>query len=166
MSEPAMTTTFDSLAVPADFSRHDKITDATVLASLDAWKSNTESLLHRLDSLDVPELSISELADLVCTLAPLTAVAQWTLPTTRSLASGTSFCLERHVRTNICHSSSCQDSCRGQYHHPHPHPGHQTSLRSNSSSKSSHAHCTSSVSSSRCTGCLYRTTMERTPGPR
>ncbi|KAH0839568.1 hypothetical protein J3R83DRAFT_457 [Lanmaoa asiatica] len=89
-SEWMMTTlqqTLNSLVVPAAFARHDRIADTTVLVDLYAWKSNTESLLIRLDSLDVSTLSISELADLVRVLAPLTAAAQWSSPATCSLAS-------------------------------------------------------------------------------
>lgn len=88
--------TLDSLAVPAPFSRHDRITDATVLTELSAWKSNTKPLLSQLDSVDISALSASELADLVCVLAPLTAVAHWSSPATCTLASGTSFGLSRY----------------------------------------------------------------------
>lgn len=83
--------TLDSLVVPATFARHDRIADSTLLAELYAWKSNTKPLLSQLDSFNVDTLSISQLADFVCVLAPFTAVAQWSSPTTRSLASGTVF---------------------------------------------------------------------------
>lgn len=101
--------TLDSLVVPAAFARHDKIADTTVLADLCTWKSKTEPLLNQLESLEVSALSISELADLVCVLAPLTAVAQWSSPATRSLASGTPLDLSRHVLTNCRYSSPCQN---------------------------------------------------------
>ncbi|KAF8121310.1 hypothetical protein EV363DRAFT_1458028 [Boletus edulis] len=79
--------TLDSLVVPAAFARHDRIADTTVLAELYAWKSNTETLLNQLDSINVSALTISELAGFVFVLAPLTAVAQWSSPATRSLAN-------------------------------------------------------------------------------
>ncbi|KAG8218289.1 hypothetical protein J3R82DRAFT_3900 [Butyriboletus roseoflavus] len=99
--------TLDSLVVPAAFARHDKIVDTTFLTGLYTWKSNTEPLLNRLESLDGSVLSISELANLVCVLAPLTAVAQWSSSATRSLASAclaripTSDKLNAHVLTQV-----------------------------------------------------------------
>ncbi|KAF8556292.1 hypothetical protein OG21DRAFT_1506737 [Imleria badia] len=99
--------TLDSLIVPSAFARHDRIADSTVLAELYAWKSNTKPLLNQLDSFDVDTLSISQLADLVCVLAPLTAVAQWSSPTTCSLASAwlaripTSDQLIAHILTQV-----------------------------------------------------------------
>ncbi|KAI9572392.1 hypothetical protein HD554DRAFT_2168017 [Boletus coccyginus] len=99
--------TLDSLAVPAAFARYDRIVDTFVLASLNAWKSDTEPLLNQLDSSGFSALSVSELADLVCVLAPLTAIAQWSSPATRSLASArlaripTSDQLVTHILTHI-----------------------------------------------------------------
>ena len=115
-------TILNSLVVPAAFARHDKIVDTTILADLYAWKSNTELSLTRLDSLDVSTLSISELADLVHVLAPLTAVAQWSSPATRSLASGTPLCLSGLALTNLCCSSPCQNPYFGPTHHTHSDP--------------------------------------------
>lgn len=97
--------TLDSLVVPAAFARHDKTTDTTILANLYAWKLNTEPLLNRLESLDISVLSLSELADLVCVLSPLTAVARWSSPATRSLASGTLLDFLRHILANCRHTA-------------------------------------------------------------
>ncbi|KAF9224388.1 hypothetical protein BS17DRAFT_732156, partial [Gyrodon lividus] len=86
-----MTSTFeqvlDSLVVPSAFSQHEKISDESVLTGLYTWKSNLQSILSQLDSLDVSTLLLSEQARLVCVLAPLTAVAHWSSPETRSVAS-------------------------------------------------------------------------------
>ncbi|KAG6333516.1 hypothetical protein ID866_5579 [Astraeus odoratus] len=76
----------DALAVPAAFSRHDKITDETLLADLQVWKSNLLSTLSRVGIL-LPASSTAEQAKLVKVLAPLTAVAVWTTPESRSLAT-------------------------------------------------------------------------------
>jgi hypothetical protein len=119
----SMMQTLDSLVVPPPFARQDRIADTTVLADLCVWKSNTEPLLNQLDSLDVSTLSIPELADLICVLAPLTAVAQWSSPATRLLASGTPFGLSRHVLANLCCSSPCQNPYFRPTHRPHSDPG-------------------------------------------
>lgn len=118
-----MMQTLDSLVVPPPFARHDRIADTAVLADLYAWKSNTEPLLNQLDSLSVLTLSIPELADLICVLTPLTAVAQWSSPATRSLASGTPFGLSRHVLAKFRYSSPCQNHYFRPTHRPHSDPG-------------------------------------------
>lgn len=147
--------TLDSLVIPAAFARRDKIVDTTVLADLDAWKSDTELSLNRLDSLGVSALSIFELADHVRVLAPLTAVAHWSSPAIRPLASGTPLRLSGLALTDLYCSLPCQNSGFGSTHHPHPDPDCETSLCSNTSSAASHIHGANSASSSRCTGYIY-----------
>ncbi|KIJ19819.1 hypothetical protein PAXINDRAFT_7094 [Paxillus involutus ATCC 200175] len=84
---PTLKQVLDSLAVPSAFSQYKTITDESVLTKLYTWKSNLQSSLSQLDSFDVPTLSLSEQADLVRVLAPLTAVAQWSSPEIRLVAS-------------------------------------------------------------------------------
>lgn len=92
MMTPTLKQVLDSLAVPSAFSQYKTITDESVLTKLYTWKSNLQSSLSQLDSFDVPTLSLSEQADLVRVLAPLTAVAQWSSPEIRLVASGISIC--------------------------------------------------------------------------
>ncbi|KIK79998.1 hypothetical protein PAXRUDRAFT_833799 [Paxillus rubicundulus Ve08.2h10] len=84
---PTLKQVLDSLAVPPAFSQHKVTTDENVLTQLYTWKSNLQSVLNQLDSFDVSTLALSEQADLVRVLAPLTAVAQWSSPETRLVAS-------------------------------------------------------------------------------
>ena len=102
-----MLASLDSLVVPAAFARHGKAVDTTVLVDPYTWKSNAELSLNQLDLSGVSACSVSELADLVRVLAPLTAVAQWSSPATRSLALGTSVCRLEFALTHLCCSLPC-----------------------------------------------------------
>ncbi|KIJ70362.1 hypothetical protein HYDPIDRAFT_105071 [Hydnomerulius pinastri MD-312] len=77
----------DALVVPSAFSQHERITDDVVLTELYTWKSKSQTWLTQLETLEVPTLSLSDQADLVRVLAPLTAIGQWSSANTRSIAS-------------------------------------------------------------------------------
>ncbi|KAF9242912.1 hypothetical protein BU15DRAFT_72567 [Melanogaster broomeanus] len=98
---PTLKQVLDSLVVPSAFSRHEKITDESVLSELYTWKSSLQIILSQLDAFDVSTLSLFDHADLVRILAPLTAVAQWSSPKTRSIASGISLRLLTDTPVNL-----------------------------------------------------------------
>ncbi|KAI6043493.1 hypothetical protein EDC04DRAFT_2890890 [Pisolithus marmoratus] len=76
----------DALVVPPAFARYDRITDASTLSDMQAWKSRLLPTLSQLDVSSSP-LSTAEQAKLVRVLAPLTVTAPWTSSKSRTLAA-------------------------------------------------------------------------------
>jgi hypothetical protein len=81
---PDLDTVLDSLKVPSDFSRHDRITEDDVLARLDEWKGETHLGLVQLREIALTgNLTLRQQAQVVSTAAFFDGEGTWV--TARSL---------------------------------------------------------------------------------